>query len=82
VQGPCVEKPPYFGIVKRAMNRPPSPKDWWWDEHMRSCGGSYTKIKEPPSKEKQKKSRKSDQEVVEAKKQRKLDNWILKQDAT
>ena len=31
----------------RAMNREPAPRDPWWAEHKRSCGGSYSKIKEP-----------------------------------
>lgn len=31
----------------RATNRPPSPRDLWWDEHQRTCGGNYAKIKEP-----------------------------------
>ena len=29
------------------MNRAPSPRDPWWEEHQRTCGGTYTKIKEP-----------------------------------
>ncbi len=29
------------------MNRPPSARDPWWAEHQRTCGGTYTKIKEP-----------------------------------
>ena len=45
--GPCQHKPPYYGIVKRAMNRPPSNKDSWWGKHQETCGGTYTKIKEP-----------------------------------
>ncbi|XP_012935232.1 sprT-like domain-containing protein Spartan [Aplysia californica] len=45
--GPCRKRPPYFGYVKRAMNRAPSFRDFWWAEHQASCGGSYTKIKEP-----------------------------------
>ncbi|XP_077998934.1 DNA-dependent metalloprotease SPRTN-like [Glandiceps talaboti] len=45
--GPCQKRKPYFGIVRRAMNRAPSPRDPWWGEHQRSCGGTYTKIKEP-----------------------------------
>ncbi|TMW58509.1 hypothetical protein Poli38472_010068 [Pythium oligandrum] len=45
--GPCQRKPPYFGVVKRAMNRPPGPTDRWWEEHQKGCGGTYTKIKEP-----------------------------------
>ena len=45
--GPCQHKPPYYGVVKRAMNRPPSNKDSWWSKHQETCGGTYTKIKEP-----------------------------------
>ena len=29
------------------MNRAPSPRDPWWADHQRDCGGSYTKVKEP-----------------------------------
>ena len=29
------------------MNRAPSPRDPWWAEHQRTCGGTYIKIKEP-----------------------------------
>ena len=29
------------------MNRAPSPRDPWWSQHQRSCGGTYEKIKEP-----------------------------------
>ena len=29
------------------MNRAPSPRDTWWADHERTCGGKYTKIKEP-----------------------------------
>ncbi|XP_016392672.1 sprT-like domain-containing protein Spartan [Sinocyclocheilus rhinocerous] len=45
--GPCQNHRPFFGYVKRAMNRPPSARDPWWAEHQRTCGGTYTKIKEP-----------------------------------
>ena len=45
--GPCQHKPPYYGVVKRAMNRPPSSKDSWWTKHQETCGGTYIKIKEP-----------------------------------
>ncbi|KAL9954892.1 hypothetical protein ACROYT_G042477 [Oculina patagonica] len=45
--GPCQKRPPYYGIVRRAMNRAPSPRDTWWADHQRTCGGTYTKIKEP-----------------------------------
>ncbi|GCB61479.1 hypothetical protein scyTo_0009348 [Scyliorhinus torazame] len=45
--GPCQSRRPYFGYVKRAMNRAPSARDPWWDEHQQTCGGTYTKVKEP-----------------------------------
>ncbi|XP_067876324.1 DNA-dependent metalloprotease SPRTN isoform X2 [Heterodontus francisci] len=45
--GPCQNRRPYFGYVKRAMNRAPSARDPWWAEHQRTCGGTYSKVKEP-----------------------------------
>lgn len=29
------------------MNRAPSALDPWWEDHRRTCGGTYTKVKEP-----------------------------------
>lgn len=31
--GICKDWPPYYGIVKRAMNRAPGPNDNWYKEH-------------------------------------------------
>ena len=31
--GTCSTKPPFFGRVARANNRPPGPQDWWFSEH-------------------------------------------------
>ncbi|XP_068609921.1 DNA-dependent metalloprotease SPRTN [Brachionichthys hirsutus] len=45
--GPCQNRKPYFGFVKRSMNRAPSSLDLWWGDHERTCGGSYAKVKEP-----------------------------------
>ncbi|KAG9347521.1 hypothetical protein JZ751_005089 [Albula glossodonta] len=45
--GPCQNRKPFFGYVKRAMNRAPSPRDPWWADHQRTCGGTYVKVKEP-----------------------------------
>ncbi|XP_019382978.1 PREDICTED: sprT-like domain-containing protein Spartan [Gavialis gangeticus] len=45
--GPCQNKKPYFGYLKRSMNRAPSARDFWWVEHQESCGGTFTKVKEP-----------------------------------
>lgn len=45
--GPCQSASPYYGMVKRAMNRAPSPRDPWWLEHQKTCGGAFHKVKEP-----------------------------------
>lgn len=58
--GPCQSRPPYFGYVKRAMNRAPSNRDPWWDDHQRSCGGVYAKIKEPENYSKKGKKEKKE----------------------
>ncbi|KAF8246949.1 hypothetical protein K440DRAFT_661819 [Wilcoxina mikolae CBS 423.85] len=51
--GSCKSLPPFFGIVRRAMNRPPGPSDNWYLDHQARCdGGTWVKISEPPPKEK------------------------------
>ena len=45
--GPCTKKAPFYGFVKRAMNRAPGPADRWWEQHRAQCGGSFVKVKEP-----------------------------------
>ena len=45
--GPCRSRKPFYGLVKRSMNRVPGPNDNWWSRHQSTCGGTYTKIKEP-----------------------------------
>jgi len=45
--GPCRQRKPFFGLVKRSMNRPPGKNDRWWNEHQATCGGTFIKIKEP-----------------------------------
>lgn len=52
--GPCQNRRPFFGIVKRAMNRKPGPNDTWWKQHQDSCGGTFQKISEPDPKTKPK----------------------------
>ncbi|XP_067392075.1 DNA-dependent metalloprotease SPRTN isoform X1 [Emydura macquarii macquarii] len=54
--GPCQSRKPYFGYVKRAMNRAPSARDFWWSDHQQSCGGTFSKVKEPESYSKGKKT--------------------------
>lgn len=56
--GPCQNRKPYFGFVKRAMNRAPSHLDPWWEDHRRTCGGTYTKVKEPEGYGKKKRDKK------------------------
>lgn len=50
--GPCQNWRPYYGYVKRAMNRAPGPNDSWHERHKNSCGGLFVKIKEPDQKTK------------------------------
>ncbi|XP_054018230.1 DNA-dependent metalloprotease SPRTN [Dryobates pubescens] len=52
--GPCQNRKPYFGYVKRSMNRAPSARDFWWVEHQQTCGGTFTKVKEPENFKKSK----------------------------
>ncbi|XP_033317361.1 sprT-like domain-containing protein Spartan [Bombus bifarius] len=78
--GPCQKKAPYFGTVRRAMNRAPGPSDFWWKEHQQTCGGQFIKIKEPEnfktksskSKEKTKSSPKNYNQPST------MFNWLMK----
>ena len=45
--GNCKSQAPFFGLVKRSMNRPPSKGDTWWKCHEEECGGVFTKIAAP-----------------------------------
>ncbi|KAJ1927639.1 hypothetical protein IWQ60_002742 [Tieghemiomyces parasiticus] len=45
--GPCQERGPYFGYVRRSMNRSPQPADPWFSQHRATCGGTFTKISAP-----------------------------------
>ncbi|EDV21783.1 uncharacterized protein TRIADDRAFT_30208 [Trichoplax adhaerens] len=61
--GPCKDRSPFFGYVKRAMNRAPSKNDPWWSDHQQSCGGTFIKVKEPEGYgEKGKKRKKLDKD--------------------
>ena len=46
--GKCRQWPPYFGWVRRAMNRPPQIADPWFHEHQVKCGGSFIKVSGDP----------------------------------
>lgn len=45
--GVCKGQAPFFGLVKRSMNRPPGKGDLWWAKHLEECGGTFTKVSEP-----------------------------------
>jgi len=49
-EGPCKDRKPYFGYVKRSMNRAPGPNESWWKQHQSTCGGVFIKIREPAPK--------------------------------
>eukprot|EP00918_Siedleckia_nematoides_P010932 GHVU01023954.1.p1 GENE.GHVU01023954.1~~GHVU01023954.1.p1 ORF type:complete len:248 (-),score=15.11 GHVU01023954.1:440-1183(-) len=55
--GICQNEAPYYGYVKRAMNRPPGKYDYWWGAHQLRCGGTYDKLAEPAPRENKKKRR-------------------------
>ncbi|KFB36452.1 AGAP004082-PA-like protein [Anopheles sinensis] len=50
--GPCQNRHPFFGLVKRTTNRKPGTYDFWWQEHQLTCGGEFIKIREPSPKRK------------------------------
>lgn len=45
--GPCQHIKPFYGYVKRSVNRAPGPYDKWWAGHKAICDGSFIKVKEP-----------------------------------
>lgn len=47
--GVCRQWKPFYGYVKRSMNRAPGPNDIWWADHSRKCTGKFEKISEPES---------------------------------
>ena len=57
--GACKNMRPFFGWVKRAMNRAPGKNDFWWSNHQKICGGNFIKVKEP-EKTKKKRSKKGE----------------------
>lgn len=53
--GPCQNRKPFYGYVKRCVNRAPSRNDFWFAQHQQDCGGTFIKIKEPTPKKKEQK---------------------------
>lgn len=74
--GPCKENAPFFGLVKRSMNRAPGKSDSWWKRHLEECGGTFAKIAEPEmSKERLEKL--SGLERA-GRQKNKIDGWVQK----
>ena len=72
--GPCQDQPPFFGLVKRSMNRAPGKGDSWWKRHEQECGGSYTKIAEPELTKEQ--VRKLSAKERAGRQKNKIDSWL------
>ncbi|KAH8730973.1 SprT-like family-domain-containing protein [Phaeosphaeriaceae sp. PMI808] len=72
--GPCKTQPPYFGAVKRSMNRAPGKSDTWWTRYQVDCGGTYTKIQEPVVTKKQLDAMSAKERAGRQK--NKIDGWI------
>jgi hypothetical protein len=75
--GPCKSKAPFFGLVKRAMNRAPGKGDSWWARHLEECGGSFTKIAEPEMRKDQVERLSALQRA--GKQKNKIDGWVMGQ---
>lgn len=74
--GPCRFRPPFFGTVRRSMNRAPGPSDFWWNEHQRNCNGQFVKIKEPENF----KSHSKQSDKLKSKNQRsekRITDWLM-----
>lgn len=72
--GICQNQPPYFGLVKRSMNRAPSSSDPWFTMHEFECGGAYTKIAEPNLTKQQLNALSAKERAGRQK--NKIDNWV------
>jgi hypothetical protein len=77
--GPCQHQPPFFGLVKRSMNRPPSKSDPWWTKHQEECGGTYTKISAPEPTKAQLNAMTAKERAGRQK--NKIDVWIQRRDS-
>lgn len=78
--GPCKSKAPFFGLVKRSMNRAPGKSDSWWAKHLEECGGSFTKIAEPEMRRDRVERLSALQRA--GKQKNKIDAWIVGQKRT
>lgn len=75
--GPCKDRPPFYGFVKRSMNRPPQKADFWFAEHQQSCGGTFAKVSGPTtSKTRDKKPSSASKSSTNAPPQSRLDKFL------
>ena len=58
---------PFYGYVKRSMNRAPGKNDTWWSQHAAKCSGSFIKVSEPELFKKKQEEKKMRQETKENK---------------
>ncbi|RMZ93712.1 sprT-like domain-containing Spartan [Brachionus plicatilis] len=63
--GPCQKMAPFYGFVKRSMNRAPGKNDTWWASHAAKCNGTFDKVSEPEdfSKKANKKERMDEKKI-------------------
>ena len=78
--GPCQHKAPFFGTVRRSMNRVPGPNGFWCKEHQLTCNGQFIKIKKPEKipKNSKKKSSKNSRNSESKSQKSSILNWINK----
>ncbi|ORY13517.1 SprT-like family-domain-containing protein [Clohesyomyces aquaticus] len=74
--GPCKEKAPYYGLVKRSMNRAPGKSDTWWARHEAECGGTWMKVGEPGLTRKQKEGMSARERA--GRQRNKIDGWVVR----
>eukprot|EP01138_Halocafeteria_seosinensis_P010857 gb/GECG01011090.1/.p1 GENE.gb/GECG01011090.1/~~gb/GECG01011090.1/.p1 ORF type:complete len:395 (+),score=55.27 gb/GECG01011090.1/:1-1185(+) len=74
--GPCRFRHPFYGYVKRAMNRAPAPNDFWWSRHQQECGGTFHKISEPEDYRSKGKGKKGQNSQISQKSQKRGESDI------
>ena len=42
--GPCKDRKPFYGWIRRTANRKPGKNDRWWAQHQATCNGEFIKV--------------------------------------
>lgn len=63
-------------VLAHVHFRPPQKADWWFENHQRSCGGTYAKIQEPPKNESRRKPKQAKRESGVPGHQATLDSFV------